>query len=494
MTAFPMDEYNRLLLNNIFPKDWKNPPPAKVYDLVVIGGGPGGMTAATVALQKKARVAIVEKAHFGGECLNVGCIPSKALLRSSRLAAEIRDAAEMGMRVPEGWSVDFAAVMRRMRKTRSEISAFDRLQHFTQLGADIFLGTARFAGPNTLEVEGRVLHFKKTLIATGTEPVVLDVPGIKKAGYLTNQTVFNLTALPKRLAVIGAGPISCELAQAFARFGSHVTLIARGERLLPKGDTTASDALRAHFEKEGMQLLFSSHVQRCETRGSEKILYLDTYPKGISVDEMLIAIGRRPAVEDLELDKAHVRFDTKTGILTNDALQTHNPCIFVIDVSPRYNFTHVSMELAKMAVHNALFEGKTLRTSLIIPRCTFTDPEIAEVGLNEKEAKEQGIAVQTVTQYLADNVRAILDGETMGFVKIHLKQGTDQILGATIMARHAGEMISEISVAMSAQKGLAAIAEAIHPFPTQAEILRSVAEAGLKTVTKAVKPSKKAAA
>lgn len=493
MKNLPHDEFNRALLKNVFPEGWKNPKPAPVYDLIVIGGGPGGMTAATVALGMKARVAIVEKSHFGGECLNVGCIPSKALLRSSRLAAEIRDAAEWGIKVPKGWSVDFEAVMRRVRRLRSEISVSDKVMHFKQLGADIFLGAGRFSGPNTLDVGGLALSFKKAIIATGTQPVSLDVPGLQEVGYLTNQTVFNLTHLPRRLAVIGGGPISCELAQAFARFGSEVTLITRGSHLLPKDDTAASDKLLSILKKEGMQVVFNSQLQRCEKKGKEKVLYLDSQKKSIAVDEILIAIGRMPAVQDLGIEQAKVHFDAHKGIITDDFLQTSNPDIYAIDVSARYNFTHISIDLAKIAVHNSLTGAHEKRSSLIIPWCTFTDPEIAHIGYGEKDAEAKGIAVQSFTVDLTENDRAILDSETSGFVKIWVKEGTDQMIGATIMARHAGDMISEISAAMASQKGLAHIAQGIHPFPTQAEILRRVAEAGLKALAKKSKATKKAA-
>ncbi len=352
MKNLPHDEFNRALLKNVFPEGWKNPKPAPVYDLIVIGGGPGGMTAATVALGMKARVAIVEKSHFGGECLNVGCIPSKALLRSSRLAAEIRDAAEWGIKVPKGWSVDFEAVMRRVRRLRSEISVSDKVMHFKQLGADIFLGAGRvFPGPIPSMSDGSGAEPLKKAItsqpAGHSSPVSLDVPGLQEVGYLTNQTVFNLTHLPRRLAVIGGGPISCELAQAFARFGSEVTLITRGSHLLPKDDTAASDKLLSILKKEGMQVVFNSQLQRCEKKGKEKVLYLDSQKKSIAVDEILIAIGRMPAVQDLGIEQAKVHFDAHKGIITDDFLQTSNPDIYAIDVSARYNFTHISIDLAK---------------------------------------------------------------------------------------------------------------------------------------------------
>lgn len=492
----PNDAFNRTLNENVFPHNWKNPNPAPLYDLVIIGAGPGGMTAAMIALQAKARIAIVEKAHFGGECLNVGCIPSKALLRSSRLAAEIRDAEKWGIRVPSGWWVDFEAVMRRVRKLRSEISVFDRVENFTKLGADVFLGVGRFSDRNEIDVGGKVLHFKKAIIATGTQPALLDIPGLLETEYLTNQSIFNLTKLPKRLAVIGVGPISCELSQAFLRFGSEVTQITRGAHLLPKEDMAASQILQKILEKEGMQFIFNAHIQSCEKKGKEKILHFDLGKKKnqkIIVDDVLLAIGRRPAIGDLGLERAGVHFDAHTGIVTNETLHTSNPDIFAIDAMGRYNFTHISIELAKIAIHNALLGKNEMRSSLVIPWCTYTDPEIAHIGLSEKEIQEKGISAQSFTVDLATNDRAILDSETLGFITIWVKEGTDQILGATLMARHAGDMISEISVAMASHKGLSAIMQGIHPFPTQGQILQSVAEMGLKALSKPGKPSKKAA-
>jgi pyruvate/2-oxoglutarate dehydrogenase complex dihydrolipoamide dehydrogenase (E3) component len=482
-SKFSLDEFNQNLLKDVFPSDWKNPKPAQMYDLVVIGGGPGGMTALTIALEQNAKVAIIEKEHFGGECLNVGCIPSKALLRSSRVAAEVRGAAEFGIEIPKGWKVHFPTVMQRVRRLRSTISPHDSASHFKKLGADVFLGTGHFTGANKLEVAGQTLHFKKAIIATGTQPIRLPIQGLEEAGYLTNQTVFNLTTLPSRLAVIGAGPIGCELAQAFARFGSEVTLITRGASLLPKDDSTATKRLQTVFEKENMQILLHSQVRLVEKRGKEKILHLDTSSQPLVVDEILIAVGRAPAVENLSLEKAGVLFDLKNGIETSDFLATSNPDIYAAgDVSSRYKFTHLSKELGKMAVHNALNTESAKCSSLIIPWCTYTDPEIAHIGLQESEAKAKGIAVQTVMVEMKDTDRAILDGDTMGFVKIHVKEGTDQILGGTIMAKHAGDMISELAVAMTSQKGLINLAKAIHPFPTQAEALHSAAAALVKAL------------
>ncbi len=474
----PLDAFNQKRMKDVFPGDWKNPSPKKIYDLVVIGVGPGGMTAATVAAGLHADVAIVEMEHFGGECFNVGCIPSKALLRSSRIAAHVRDAAEFGIDVPKGWRVNFPAVLQRVRKLQSLLSPNDSPLHFKGLGIDVFLGAARFIDASTIEVGKHKLHFKKAIIATGTRPVIPDVPGLEEAGYMTNQTVFNLTALPSRLAVIGAGPHGCALSQAFLRFGSDVTLVTRGTSLLPRDDALATKSLQQVLKKEGMKIRFKTQLQRVEKKGKEKVLHFDS-GKSLVVDDILIAIGRAPNVENLGLEMAGVVFDLKEGVAASDTLQTSNPKVYVVgDAGTQYKFAHISMEMGKMAVENALNGGNQKRSSLVIPWCTYTDPEIAHIGLLEKEA---GTDVETRLMELQHTERAVLDGETVGFVKIQTRAGTDQILGATIMATHAGDMISELAVAMAGKKGVASLARAIHPFPTQAEAIRNDAAALLKT-------------
>ncbi len=475
-------EFQKELLKVIFPSEWKNPKPASLYDLVVIGAGPGGMTAAVLAAAYHKKIALIEKEHMGGECLSYGCIPSKAMLRSSRAAHEISKAKEFGIEIQGKWSVDFPAVMERMRRLRNAVSTHDSPSIFQKMGIDLFFGAGQFTASDQLEVGGHHLHFKNAVIASGTLPLVLDIPGLEEAGYTTNQTVFNLNQLPKRFAVIGAGAMGCELAQAFARFGSQATIITHGSRILSHEDPTASDLLAKVFEKEGIRILYNSKILRVEKRGHEKIIYLEGRPEGIHADEILVALGRLPYIHGLGLEKAHVAADGKSGIAVNDFLQTSQPHIYSIS-DMNYRFTHISMENAQIAIQNIFGSGNARKSALAVPWCTFTDPEIAHVGMDEKTAASKGIPVQTFQFEMADVPRAILDGETAGFLKLFIREGTDQILGGTLMARHAGEMISELAVAISNQIGLSGLTKAIHCFPTQAEVFRMAAAAFLKKMS-----------
>lgn len=484
---FPQDKFNRKLLKETFPKDWKNPKAAPLYDLVVIGAGPGGMTAAVIASHFNIKIALIEKQHMGGECLNVGCIPSKALLRSSRTVNEFQHAKEMGVNVKD-WSVDFPKIMERVRDLRSRVGSFDDVLNFQKMGIDVFFGNGEFIGPDEVQVDHQKFRFKKAILATGTQPALLPIPGLQEAGFLTNQTVFNLTSLPRRLAVIGAGPLSCELSQAFCRFGSKVTIISHGPRILSHEDDTAAEILQDVFEKEGIRFLFNTNVEKIEKKGKEKILIFENLKKSLSVDEILMAVGRSASIQGYGLEKAGVIADEKNGIFVNDLLQTSNPNIYSIG-DMQFKFTHISTEHAKMAVLNAFDAGNRKKSSLVVPWCTYTDPEIAHVGMTEKEMRKKGLQYHAVMLDMADVPRAILDSETRGFFKLYVKEGSDEILGATLMGSHAGEMLSEITVAITSRGGLSSITRAIHPFPTQSEVFRMGAEI---LIAKAAKNSRQA--
>jgi pyruvate/2-oxoglutarate dehydrogenase complex dihydrolipoamide dehydrogenase (E3) component len=484
LEVLPSDAYNARLVENVHPPDWVNPAPAPRYHLAVIGAGTAGLVTAAGAAGLGAKVALIERHLMGGDCLNVGCVPSKALIRAARAAAQVRDAGEFGIRVPSGVGVDFPGIMGRLRRLRAEISPHDSAARFRELGVDVYLGQGQFTGPDTVEAAGHTLRFRRAVIATGSRPQSPPVPGLNEVGFLTNETVFSLTELPQRLAVIGAGPIGCELAQAFARFGSQVALIEAAHGILPKEDTDAAEVVREALLRDGIQIMCCGQDLRVSGEAGGKRLQVGSHGEhhDLIVDEILVATGRRPNVEGLDLEAAGVRYDNRQGVLVNDRLQTSNSSIFAAgDVGSRYQFTHLADALARIVIRNTLFYGRAKASALTIPWCTFTDPEVAHVGLSEREAKERGLMMQTFTQELRDVDRAVLDGEAEGFAKVLVKKGSDQILGATVVAAHAGEMISEMTLAMVGGLGLRTVAETIHPYPTQAEALKKIADAYNRT-------------
>ena len=483
--ALPEDAYNQALVANVHPRDWTNPEPAPSYNLVVLGGGTAGLITAAGAAGLGARVALVEREHLGGDCLNVGCVPSKALLRAARAVADVRDAGQYGVEIPPGTRVNFPAVMERMRRLRSEISPHDSAQRYRdELGVDVFLGEGRFVESDSVEVDGRRLRFRRAVIATGARAMPLPIPGLAEAGYLTNETVFSLTELPKRLAIIGAGPIGCELAQAFARFGSQVTLLEVMPQILIREDKDAAALIQAALIRDGVSLVLGCQITGVERDGQDKVLRVEKngQREEVRVDAVLLGVGRAPNVEGLNLEAVDVEFDTKQGVKVDDRLQTTNPRIYAAgDICSPYKFTHMADALARIVIQNTLFVGRAKASALTVPWCTYTDPEIAHVGLYEHEAEKQGIAIQTFQQEMGQVDRAVLEGDTDGFVKIHTQAGKDTILGATIVTRHAGEMISELTLAMVGGLGLGTLARTIHTYPTQAEAIKRAADAYNRT-------------
>lgn len=480
----PMDAHNRKLLSNVHPLDWVNPESVGRYNLVVIGGGTAGLVTAVGAAGLGAKVALIEKHLIGGDCLNVGCVPSKALIRASRAVAQVRGAGEFGVKVPDGVTVDFPAVMERLRRLRAEISGNDSAARFKSLGVDVFVGEGRFTGSDTVEIGGKTLRFAKAVIATGARAVTLPIPGLKEAGALTNETLFSLTELPKRLLVIGAGPIGVEMAQAFARFGSQVILFEAMHGLLTKEDQDAAEIVRKSLDRDKVEFLCCVDIEGVERFGGvSQVRFKSKHgPSGTKdFDAILVGVGRAPNIEGLELDRVGVAYD-KSGVKVDDHLRTANPNIYAAgDICLAAKFTHTADFAARIVIQNALFRGRKRFSALTIPWCTYTDPEIAHVGLYEKEALAKGLKVRTFTQNLADVDRAILDGEGEGFVKIMVEEGSDRIVGATIVAAHAGDMISEISVAMNNGVGLAGIGATIHPYPTQSEAIRKLGDAYNRT-------------
>lgn len=476
----PSDAHNERLLANVAPADWHNPTPRNPYNLVVIGAGTAGLVSAAGAATLGARVALIEKHLLGGDCLNYGCVPSKSLIRSATAWADVRNANQYGMHVDPDVETDFAAVMARMRRLRADISQHDSVDRFTELGVDVFLGEAQFTGPRTVAVGEHTLRFSKAVIATGGRAAVPPMAGLVETGYLTNETVFDVSERPGRLGIIGGGPIGCELAQAFQRLGSQVVLLHRGAHLLNKEDADAATIVQHAMLQDGVQLALGAQLQAVETRGEEKVIHY-TDAKGNAgqtvVDEILVAVGRTPNVEGLGLEKAGVAFNPRAGIEVDDRLRTTNRRIYAAgDVCSRYQFTHAADFMARTVLANALFMGRQKASALTIPWCTYTDPQIAHVGLTEHQAAADGVALDTFTQPLNEVDRAILDGETDGFAKVHVKQGTDKILGATIVARHAGDMIGIYSMAMMHGLGLGTLGKLIQPYPTQAEAIRKTGD------------------
>jgi pyruvate/2-oxoglutarate dehydrogenase complex dihydrolipoamide dehydrogenase (E3) component len=469
------DPFDRELLGRVHPKDWVNPKPTGRYHLVVVGGGTAGLVAAAWGAGAGARVALIERNLLGGDCLNVGCVPSKALLRAARAAADVRQAGDFGIRSAGAVEVDFAAVMARLRRLRADLAQNDSAARFRSLGVDVFLGTARFTGPDEVAVDGASLRFRRAIIAAGTRPATPSIPGLTEVGFLTNETVFNLQTLPRRLLVLGAGPIGCELAQAFARLGSQVTLVGDHPMLLPREDPDAAAVVAAALARDGVQLRLNAKLTRFERNTDVKIAHFDGGASAY-VDDILVCTGRRLDVADLGLDKAGVDYD-HDQVQVDDWLRTTNRRIFAAgDVCSRFRFTHAADAMARIAAQNALLYPGARVSALTIPWCTYTEPELAHVGLTAAAAAEQGIAIDTFAQEMRLVDRAVLDEAAAGFVKVHVRKGTDRIVGATAVAHGAAGMIAELTLAMTNRFGLKALARTIHPYPSQNDAVRKLGD------------------
>jgi pyruvate/2-oxoglutarate dehydrogenase complex dihydrolipoamide dehydrogenase (E3) component len=477
----PRDEHNLRLIANVHPPDWVNPEPASRYHMVVIGAGTAGLVSAAGAAGLGAKVAIIERHLMGGDCLNVGCVPSKGVIRAARSWQEARQSAERfgGPAVDPQSRGDFGAAMARMRRLRAGISIHDSAERFRGLGVDVFLGDGRFTGPDTVEVGGKTLRFRRAVIATGARAAVPPIPGLAGAGYLTNETVFNLTELPARLVVIGGGPIGCEMAQAFARLGSRVTLLDKDSHVLHREDAAAAEVVQQAMLRDGVQLELQAKI--LEVRARQVVIETGGQRKEIPFDEILVAAGRAPNIEGLGLEAAGVKY-SKKGVEVDDNLRTSNRSVFACgDVASRFQFTHIADAQARIVIQNALFFGRAKASALTVPWCTYTSPEIAHVGLYEKDARERGTAVDTLTVPLSTVDRAILDGADEGFLRLHLEKGKDRILGATLVADHAGDMIGELCLAITHRIGLGKIASVIHPYPTQGEVVKKAADQWRRT-------------
>jgi pyruvate/2-oxoglutarate dehydrogenase complex dihydrolipoamide dehydrogenase (E3) component len=436
---------------------------------VVIGGGTAGLVCAAGAAGLGARVALVERSRLGGDCLNTGCVPSKALLRSARVVGAARAGTPVG--VTADTRVDFAAVMTRLRARRADIAPHDSAARLASLGVDVFFGEGAFADARSVSVGGATLQFRRAVIATGSRPAVPPIPGLAESSYLTSETLFDLTEQPRQLVVLGGGPVGCEMAQAFARLGSRVTLFEAAPQLLPHEDGQAAAIVNSALAADGVDVRLSSRVTRAARGGA--ITRLEFADGEIVADAVLVATGRKANTEGLGLAAAGVAHDDD-GIQVSPALRTTNLRIFAAgDVASRFKFTHAADALARIVIQNALFFGRRRADRIVIPWCTFTDPEVAHVGITAAEASAQ--QALTITVPLGDVDRSIVDDETAGFVRIHHRSG--RILGATIVAPSAGEMIGTLTFAMRKGAGLGDLAATVFPYPTLSMALRQVGDA-----------------
>ena len=474
------DAQDARLAANVHPAGWVNPTPASRYDMVVIGGGTAGLVCAAGAAGLGAKVALIEKELMGGDCLNVGCVPSKALIHAARLVADSRRHARLASSAPNSTPADFPAMMEHLRTLRADISAHDSADRFKQLGVDVFMGAGIFVDGSTVEVAGARLTFKRAVIASGARAFLPPIPGLAEAKAFTNETIFTLTSLPEKMVVIGAGPIGCELAQAFARLGSAVTVLTDGSTILPREDPDAGKIVEESLRQDGVKVITHAKITAVKRQAAQSLIELTRQgaSEQISADAVLIAVGRAPNVEALNLSAAGVEFDLRQGVKVDACLRTTNKKIFAAgDVCSQYKFTHAADALARIVIQNALFFGRKKASSLLIPWCTYTTPEVAHVGLTAAAAARNPGDIQTVYIPMDTVDRAVLDGEGEGFLKVYADKNKGRILGATLVGAHAGEMISELTVAMTAGVPLGRLGSVIHPYPTQAEIIKRAGDA-----------------
>lgn len=466
------------------------------YDLVVIGAGVAGLLSVIVGKSLGKRCLLVEKHYMGGDCLVVGCFPSKAVIACARKAHELRHASEFGIQVEGSIRVDFGAVMARMRRLRASIAPHDSVARYARdFCEDVIIGTARFLDEKTIEItkDGRrqSTSFEKCVVASGASAVVpRNISGLGEVPHLTNANLFNLDKLPPRACLIGAGPIGIEMAHAFQRLGCSVTVFEKRGHLLPREDPDAAGVVAKALEDDGVDIQYGVQVEKVEmVKGDADSLYDEPWPlykvsvslkdgstKVFECEALLNATGRAPNVSDLDLEKANIEYDTRSGVHVDDFMQSTNPRVYAAgDVCSPFKFTHAADWMGRIAVRNAFLDAKSKHSRLLVPWATYTDPEIAHVGLYEKEMDDNDTPYDTYVRYLKDVDRCKCEGITTGFVKISCAKDTDTILGATIVGPNAGDMISELSVAMQNGIGCAAIAGVMHPYPTSAEAVRQCA-------------------
>ncbi len=459
---------------------------AERYNAVVIGAGTAGLVTAAATAGLGGRVALLERRLMGGDCLNFGCVPSKALIASARLADRIRHADRWGLEAAEP-AFAFEKVLARMRARRAQIAPNDAQERFEKLGVEVLRGEAAFVSPHEVVIGGRTLRAANFVIATGTRPAVPKIAGLEGVPFFTNETIFdNLDQRPASMLVLGGGPIGCELAQAFARLGVKITLVQSGPRLLPQEDADAAEVVARVLAADGVDCLLGAKAERVREEAGEIVL---TVRRGESVSEhraatLLLAAGRAPNTEALNLPAAGVR-TSKHGVEVNARLQTSQPHIFAAgDIAGPFRFTHMADYQARIVARNILVPFGFMQSKAdysVVPWCTYLDPEIARVGLNEDEAKKRGVECDVFKLPLAELDRAIVEDETAGFVKVLTARGKDRILGVTLVAAHAGDLIHEYVLAMRGGLGLGKISGTIHAYPTFAELARKTGDAYQKT-------------
>jgi pyruvate/2-oxoglutarate dehydrogenase complex dihydrolipoamide dehydrogenase (E3) component len=442
---------------------------SRKQDVVVIGGGPGGLVIASVAGQLGLRVALIEKTeHLGGDCLHSGCVPSKTLINTARLAHRMRHAAQYGLPACDP-DIDINGVLDRVDSVIARIQQHDDPERFRRYGCDVRFGAARFLNPHEITVNDEIIRGKRYVIATGSQPVVPPIPGIAEAGYDTNETIFRRRELPSRLAVIGGGPVGVELGQAFARFGSRVTIVEAADRILPMADSEVSAVLRQVLEGEGITLHLSCQVANARRDGDSRQLFL-TNGATVECERILVAAGRRPAVFGLGLDEAGVEYNNKQ-VVVDARLRTRQPHIYAIgDVCGPYQFTHMAEYQAGIILAGLLFRVPRKVDYRVVPRVTYTDPEAAEVGLTEQEAQAQGLRYEVARFPVNQIDRAITDGLDEGFLKILIVRG--RVAGASLVGAQAGELIHELALAMQVRARAGDISRLIHAYPTLSQIHR----------------------
>ncbi len=462
---YPGKDFDEKWQELVFPANYKNPQPKDRYHLVVIGAGPAGLITAIAAAGLGAKVALIERHAMGGDCLNVGCVPSKAII--SRAKKSHLDSVS-----PDSQTFDNA--MSWLRKVRADISDHDSVARYNESGVDVFLGDAKYVDDTHIAVGDCVLNTKKSVICTGARASIIPFPGLVETGYLTNENVFDIKERPESLAIIGAGAIGCELAQAFSRLGTKVYLLDAAPRVLPREEPEASDILDNVLAVEGVSVITGTMIESINVADDKKVVNLPDDQK-VTVDEIVVALGRAPNIEGLNLEKVGVKTERIVGIVVNDRLQTANPKIYAAgDVCSPYKFTHSADAQARIVVQNTLFKGRAKTKGLIIPWCTYTDPEIAHVGLTKEQADQQGIKYEVISIPWADLDRSQTDAKTTGYAEVLLKK--DKIIGCTIVGDNAGEMLAPIVVLMSNKLGIGALGKSIMPYPTRSEYLRRIAD------------------